>query len=288
MASEWCSHNELLDQLCRKSYQLHTELAQKLNGAENYEYRTLDTYSVNLDLSNLSSTLKENKLPQNSQVKESKRSWLNGPAIDTEDNNQFQVIGNEENTAQVHPELFCKTLLNYAQKTGRVFLREETSVENLIVNEEEKKIIGVKLSNGEDIENIDDVIFCMGPWSYKIANWISKYDSNLAEKLQNFIIPEKYYSVVIEPYQNQTPISSTALFLKNSSPATKLSEPEIYPRSSGKVYICGCEEVVPLPDDPRDILPNAESYCKVCYCHLLIYLKLINTLEFSLYSCKYF
>ena len=51
LASDWCSHSPLLDKLTRNSFRLHTELAEALDGAENYEYRTLDTFAVSTDLS---------------------------------------------------------------------------------------------------------------------------------------------------------------------------------------------------------------------------------------------
>ena len=41
--------------------------------------------------------------------------------------------------------------------------------------------------------------------------------------------------------------------------AGKHSDPEVYPRPDGSVYICGEGESVPLPDDPLTIQSNSTA-----------------------------
>lgn len=39
----------------------------------------------------------------------------------------------------------------------------------------------------------------------------------------------------------------------------KSIDPEIYPRGTGEVYVCGMSEEVEVPEDAREILPRTES-----------------------------
>jgi len=68
LASSWCGHNESLDILAKESFSLHCKLAKELNGEENYEFRLLDTYSVDMDLSKRIFTDLNTKLPDESPV----------------------------------------------------------------------------------------------------------------------------------------------------------------------------------------------------------------------------
>jgi len=203
-------------------------------------------------------------------VGEDKRKWLNGPAIDPEDQKQFSTIGTKRDTAQVHPEKFSKYILEMAKQRGNVTVREGTLAKGLIMSSNgENRVCGVEIEDGDNIEDVDDVILCAGPWMKTISNWLTEIHPVLAERLNNAIIPEKYYSLVIRPKseEDRDNISATALFLKNSCPASKLSEPEIYPRPNGFVYVCGCEECTDLPEDPSQVNPTKEEHCRtLSYC----------------------
>ena len=190
------------------------------------------------------------------------REWLNGPSIDPQDSSQFEAIGNKSNTAQVHPEKFTKHLLNEAKSLAAVTILENTTVTGLVLSPE-NVVKGVQLEGGEELE-ANEVLLCAGPWTPIVCKWIHKQEPKLSEIISNQIIPEKYYSIVILPdnEEDREKIAATALFLKNSSPEAKLSEPEVYPRPTGRVYVCGCEEVLPIPEDPKEILPSVEEHCK--------------------------
>ena len=195
------------------------------------------------------------------KVKEENREWLNGPGIESENINQFQVIGDKSNTAQVHPFYFTNYLLETAKKNGNVKVLIGDVVTALLV--ENGMIKGVSINSNSDIY-ADEVILALGPWSKTIAStWLSK---DIGNAIENQIIPEKYYSIVIQPNEeNRQKVPGTALFLKNSSPSSKLSEPEVYPRPTGNVYICGCEEVVSLPEDPSTVSTPIREHIDVRY-----------------------
>ena len=193
------------------------------------------------------------------QVVKGKREWLNGPAIRNDDPGQFCEIGNQIDTAQVHPYKFTCTLLEKAKERGNLTLRENTVVIGL--QKDGNSVIGVKLEGGE-VVYADDVILACGPWSKTVVSkWMNE---DLGKNLERHVIPEKYYSIIIEPSEENKPkIPGAALFLKNTSPVAKLSEPEVYPRPNGLVFVCGCEEVVPLPDDPSTISTTVREHIKV-------------------------
>ncbi|KAI9281034.1 FAD dependent oxidoreductase [Sporodiniella umbellata] len=140
LALDWNDHSNYLSKFSRASFRLHQELAQTLEGAKNYGYRALETYSITFGKGGKSNRLVE---------------WVN-PHISAE------KIGTKETTAQLTPELFTHTLLKEAEKTGRVQVREGQGVAELLL--EGSTCQGVILEDGTKIE-ADQVVIAMGPWS---------------------------------------------------------------------------------------------------------------------------
>lgn len=96
LALDWCDGGPV-SSLARVSFNLHRSLAEELNGAELYGYRPLTTLSLSItETESAQSRGKPGpKVP----------SWVDGPAKSP------RIIGTAETTAQVHPQLFTKTLL---------------------------------------------------------------------------------------------------------------------------------------------------------------------------------
>lgn len=94
LALDWCDNNAL-GPLARKSFALHADLAETLG--EDCGYRRVKTHSL---------AVKAGSGGKASRPVAGLPGW-----VDTTNISQASVIGTEENTAQVNPELFTKALL---------------------------------------------------------------------------------------------------------------------------------------------------------------------------------
>uniref|UniRef100_J3MIN3 FAD dependent oxidoreductase domain-containing protein n=2 Tax=Oryza brachyantha TaxID=4533 RepID=J3MIN3_ORYBR len=69
----------------------------------------------------------------------------------------------------------------------------------------------------------------------------------------------KAHSIVLRPRDPDT-ITPHALFLSyQPEPGAKMLDPEVYPRPTGEVYICGMTKDAEVPDDPATITGEPDS-----------------------------
>lgn len=94
----------------------------------------------------------------------------------------------------------------------------------------------------------DVIVIAMGPWTSKAAEWMPVPP----------VSAKKYHSITIKPPQD---VSPHVVFLNHIAADGRQSEPEIYPRPDGEVYICGEPQSIPLPDDPVDVVVEP-SLCR--------------------------
>ncbi|KAL0543098.1 hypothetical protein IC582_018185 [Cucumis melo] len=236
LAFDWCDGGPI-SALARASFNLHRSLSQELDGPKSYGYRALTTLSLTISESQKPST------PSNSSSKSTGNSvvpsWVDGPVQNT------RTIGNTETTAQVHPQLFTRTLLSNAM--------EKYGVEVVIGKLEKLTLEGgrfqsVVLEDGRVI-NADAVVLALGPWSGKFEALSSLFR----------VYGLKAHSIVLEPKEPEA-ITPHALFL-GYYPAQggRPIDPEMYPRPTGEVYLCGMSAVAEVPENPEEITPNPES-----------------------------
>ncbi|KOM32364.1 hypothetical protein LR48_Vigan01g192000 [Vigna angularis] len=95
LAYDWCDGGPL-EELARVSFNLHRSLSEKLDGPRSYGYRALTTLSL---------TVRESERASASRLLPS---WIDGPARSP------KTIGTPETTAQVHPQLFTRTIIDRA------------------------------------------------------------------------------------------------------------------------------------------------------------------------------
>ncbi|XP_011032321.1 PREDICTED: putative oxidoreductase TDA3 [Populus euphratica] len=229
LALDWCDGGPL-SSLARASFNLHRSLAEELNGTESYGYRPLTTLSLTVTESG--------KQSQSSRI-QNLPSWVDGPARD------LRAIGSTETTAQVHPQMFTKTLLSKAV--------EKYGVEVVIgkvdgVGVEGGRVDSVVLEGGRVIES-DSVVLALGPWSGKFGMLSSLFR----------VYGLRAHSIVLEPKEPDA-ITPHALFLSYyPAQGGKPMDPEVYPRPSGEVYLCGMSSEVEVPEDPEQIVSDPES-----------------------------
>ncbi|KAK6151223.1 hypothetical protein DH2020_016155 [Rehmannia glutinosa] len=233
LALDWCDGGPV-SSLARASFDLHRSLAQELNGADLYGYRPVTTLSLSITETTSSSSAQLNR-----KSGPNVPSWVDGPAKGP------RTIGTTETTAQVHPQLFTKTLLSKAvEEYGlEVVIGKLEKVE---VAEGEAK--AVVLEGGGEIE-ADAVVLALGPWTGKLS----------LLGLMFRISGLKAHSIVLEP-KDPDAITPHALFLSYyPAQGGKPMDPEVYPRPTGEVYICGMSAEEEVPDDAEQVIPVPES-----------------------------
>lgn len=202
LALDWCDGGPL-EQLAHASFNLHRSLSEELDGPRSYGYRALTTLS--LTVTEVEGSSATSALP----------SWVDGPARSP------KTIGTPENTAQVHPQLFTRTLIDRAVEKHGVKV-EIAKLERLEV--EEGRVGSVVLEGGRVLD-ADAVVLALGPWSSKLVLLSSLFR----------VYGLKAHSIVLEPREPSS-ITPHALFLNyySSKGGTPL-EPEVYPRPTGMV-----------------------------------------------------
>lgn len=205
LALDWCDGGPL-SSLARASFNLHRSLAEELDGPQMYGYRALSTLSLSITESDSGSSLGRKPSPNLPD-------WVNGPA------KNMRTIGTTETTAQVHPQLFCRTLLAKAVA--------EYGVEVVIgklegVAVEEGRVKAVELEGGRVIE-AEAVVLALGPWSSKLLMLSTLFR----------VYGLKAHSIVLEPKVPEA-ITPHALFLSYyAASGGKPLDPEVYPRPTG-------------------------------------------------------
>lgn len=230
LALDWCDGSAVQD-LARASFALHEQLAKELDG-ESYGYRRVGALSVSVEE------------PRNPKQVSEPAPKLGTPGwIDGSIKGSPSTIGTTLTNAQVHPQLFTRAVFSEAQeKYGASLLIggvQEVKVEG-------KRVTGVVV-DGKLITG-DAVVLAMGPWSSR---------NPLISSLTT-VSGLKAHSIVLLP-KDPNAISPHTLFLKYKTREGKSIDPEIYPRGTGEVYVCGMSEEVEVPEDAREILPRTES-----------------------------
>ncbi|KAG8384334.1 hypothetical protein BUALT_Bualt04G0107400 [Buddleja alternifolia] len=234
LALDWCDGGAV-SSLARASFNLHRSLAQELNGADLYGYRPVNALSLSItEPTSSSSSAKLNRIPDPNVP-----SWVDGPAKSP------RTIGTTETTAQVHPHLFTKALVSKAvEEYGlKVVIGK---LERVAVAEGAATV--VVLEGGGEIE-ADAVVLALGPWTGKLSLLGSLFR----------VYGLKAHSIVLEPKEADA-ITPDALFLSYyPAQGGKPLDPEVYPRPTGEVYICGMSAEAEVPDDPEQVMPVPES-----------------------------
>ncbi|KAI1341223.1 FAD dependent oxidoreductase [Xylariaceae sp. FL0016] len=179
----------------------------------------------------------------------------------TESLGAYEEMGTPENTAQVHPELFTRSMAQLAEDKG---VKIVTGARVTAIN---------KSSDGKQVESVvyekdgqeqtlptTDCIVSAGPWTRRLLPEVP-------------VTATRAHSVVI---QTPRPISAYALFTAIALPEgfpkptpknargtaaaqtllrnQQIVEPEIYARPDGTAYACGpTDNVAPLPHTPAEV-----------------------------------
>ncbi|KAL3906987.1 MAG: hypothetical protein SGPRY_010344, partial [Prymnesium sp.] len=131
------------------------------------------------------------------------------------------TMGDETTIAQVHPKLLCEALWAEAERAGcSLRVGDVRGVEIT-----EGRVTGVQV-DGKVIKT-DKVVIAMGPWSNRASEGLGLPP----------IHGQKYHSILMKPER----VLSQAVFFQGAS------DPEVYPRPDGTVYVTG------FPDRPAPV-----------------------------------
>ena len=217
LALDWCDGTPL-EQLARRSFELHAELAQKIDG--DWCYRRMVTYS---------GSASEHHRTRRATIGTSR--WLaEGVALD-------RRLGSADTTAQVHPAQFTAAMMRAAQAQGaELRLARVTGLKR-----SGSVVTGVETDSGK-IE-CDAVVIAMGPWSIMASLWLPL----------PAVFGLKGHSLV---FDTGSTVPAEALFLEYREATGNTLSPEVFPRSDGTTYVCAISSESPLPADPGSVVPD--------------------------------
>ncbi|KAH9819552.1 FAD dependent oxidoreductase [Melampsora americana] len=271
MAKDW--HGASTSSLANHSFRLHSELAEKYQGAHNWGYRKLSALSLKLIHQSTDS-----KKGEKSDLKSMNPEWLESCLKVTE----TSQIGNEDTCAQVHPRLLTEFLIKSCEcskgpnKTEfKVIKATAKSIQWESISDKSNhdlksstslhrrgRLIALDQDNQEIQINFDELVLAAGPWSGVLAKQL--FSPELNRRLKS-IDGMRAHSIVL---RSRKPISPHALFTHlfitdHQAAKPQWTEPEFYPRPDNTVYICGAGDDEPLPPRPADVKVDTTAIFKL-------------------------
>jgi glycine/D-amino acid oxidase-like deaminating enzyme len=148
------------------------------------------------------------------------------------------------------PYLLTTFLLEAAEAKGAEYIQARAT--NLSTEVNKVKIVHATRVDGSTISlTCNNLVIATGPWTGQLSR-------TLLEKT----IPVTSYaghSIIVRPI---TATSEDCLFLALSTKKSSY-HPEIFPRLSGQVYICGVNDTLPLPESPDAATPRPRDMDKL-------------------------
>ena len=215
LARDWCDGSPLAP-LARRSFDLHAELAEAVDG--DWGYRRLDTYGGFAGY------------PRRPGAYD--LAWM------ADEVTVAQALGTPETTAQVHPGEFTAGMMHAAEAAGATLRIGRVDG----IARRGDRAIGVEV-DGAAIEG-DAVVVAMGPWSILAATWLPLPP----------VFGLKGHSLVFDT-ESQIPPEAAFLEYREPGSGAVLT-PELVPRSDGTTYVCGISGEEVLPVDPARVRPD--------------------------------
>jgi glycine/D-amino acid oxidase-like deaminating enzyme len=215
LARDWCDGTPVQD-LARRSFDLHGELAERLGN--DWGYRRLTTYG--------------GLAPSRSRGAAGQAvGWLSADVAVS------QRLGSAATTAQVHPALFTRAMMRAATAQGAALRRGTVTG----IATRDGAVTGA-IVDGERVAG-DAVVIALGPWSILAAAWLP----------MPAVFGLKGHSIVFDTGDR---IPAEAAFLEYREVSGELLGPELFPRPDGTTYVCAISSDSTLPVDPAEVMPD--------------------------------
>jgi glycine/D-amino acid oxidase-like deaminating enzyme len=224
LALDWCRGSSL-DQLARRSFQLHAHLATELGNP--WHHQPLETYGGYANAGDAARGRGE-------------RPWLSDAVTITD------RLGSPQTTAVVEPHAFTTGLMRGAEMHGAE-LRHGT-VAGLVLRPG-GAVGGVRLDGGEIVAG-EAVVIAMGPWSMLATRWLPLPP----------VFGLKGHSLVFETGETVPP---EALFLEYREAGGEILTPELFSRPDGTTWVCAISTAGPVPVDPADVAPDEGAHARL-------------------------
>ncbi|KAI0540324.1 FAD dependent oxidoreductase [Xylaria digitata] len=173
----------------------------------------------------------------------------------TESLDAYDNIGTPDNTAQVHPELFTRSMAQLAEDAGvRIVTGARVTAINRSPDESFVKSVTYEKDGQETTHPTAHCVVAAGPWTRRLLPEIPVSTSrahSVVIKAPRPLSAYALFTTIKLPAGFRTPVSKTAQ--DGAAKAVPLRgqqvvEPEIYARPDGTAYACGpTDDVVPLP-----------------------------------------
>ncbi|KAI5918116.1 FAD dependent oxidoreductase [Camillea tinctor] len=170
----------------------------------------------------------------------------------------YEGMGTPENTAQVHPELFTRSMAQLAEDRGVKIITgaRVTSINKSADGTRVESVTYEKDSAAHTLPTSDCVV-AAGPWTPRLLPSVP-------------VTSARAHSIVIKPAR---PVSAYALFTAIALPAgfassskPQVVEPEIYARPDGTAYACGpTDTAVPLPPTNAEVEVDAARCADIAH-----------------------
>ncbi len=224
LALDWCRGSDL-DQLARRSFGLHADLAATLDNP--WSYHRLATHAGHAAAGDTA------RGP-------GRRPWLSGKVTLT------HQIGSPQTTATMEPRAFTTGLMRAAEALGA---ESKPGVVTGLAHDAKGALAGVTLDSGEVVEG-DAVVIAMGPWSILASLWL---------KLPA-VYGYKGHSIVFDTGSSVAP---EALFLEYREASGEVLSPELFVRADGTTWVCAISSAGSLPVDPADVAPDDGAHARL-------------------------
>jgi glycine/D-amino acid oxidase-like deaminating enzyme len=219
LALDWCA-GSALDALARRSFALHAQLVNEIDGA--WAYQRMNAYSGYVVADNDARLRTPSRLD-----------WLcEGVVISAQ-------LGDSQTTAIVHPRKFTTALMQAAEDQGAQV--RFGCVTGLLRDGTDAAVGGVEI----DSEPLaaDATVIAMGPWSILAAQWLPL----------PAVFGQQSPSLV---YDTGTTVPADALFLEYREDSGAELTVEVFPRADGSTHVTAFSSQDPLPLDPAQIVPE--------------------------------
>ncbi|KAI0813032.1 FAD dependent oxidoreductase [Xylaria sp. FL0064] len=172
----------------------------------------------------------------------------------------YDNMGTPDNTAQVHPELFTRSMAQLAEDAG---VRIVTGARVTAINRspDGSRVESVTyLKDGEEITHpTTECVVAAGPWTRRLLPEVPVSASrahSVVIKTPRPLSAYALFTAIKLPAGFRAPVPKTAL--RGSVKATPLRgqqvvEPEIYARPDGTAYACGPTDDAPLPPTTANV-----------------------------------
>ncbi|GAA5841781.1 hypothetical protein JCM5353_007768 [Sporobolomyces roseus] len=249
LAIDW--HGPATAALAELSYGLHAKLAKEFDGTDRWGYRKLDTISVGADLTH-------SKVANGSKVKKLKNSdlfpWLNQEVL-----THSSVLGSQETTSQVHPELFTKAIWEEAEKMGVEGIWG--TIDGMEKTSDGTYQLSVTSRDDESEKSTltaDQVVVAAGPWTGKLLKELGVQGGGRARRIDG----SRAHSVVLKTAPGRD-LPAQALFTSIKEKKGGSAEPEIYNRPDGTAYACGATDSSPLPSHASKVTADPSAISSI-------------------------